>query len=225
MVTTRRQVIDEVNSVSERPVSKSRIFMDEEVNSNDLYSGVSSVDVKTAPRSSEIFSYSTRTETVRRAKPSTASVETVKVRRNKEDFMPVISKKYDETAEVEQTVKEERVSASTRTKVILSIYLAIVVILAAVVIGTGIAVSNSAGTVSALESQVLAKNEAILAQQQNLNILSDETYITGRGVELNMGKIKNATTVSLTGGVGKKTYAARTNWFDGVCDWISGLFQ
>ncbi len=236
MVSTRRQVINE----QDRYGGFESVTAKEPVQAKEEFAS-STIEVQ-APAYTQNFTYSepakeqTRsfryTENAKRYAPE-AEVEVreekVKVRRNREDLMPSIRKERKEKAveEVsEQTaLREERESLSTRTKVVLAVYLAIVVILAAVVIGTGIAITGSTAAVSRLETQVSVKQETLLQQTQTLNMITDETFLKGKAAEKNMINTVNPTVVTPAETIEPVIYKSRTNWFDKICDWLCGFMN
>ena len=150
-----------------------------------------------------------------------------KVPRESEDLMPSIKTRAyaEEIPEEEETVRraEKSEGISTKAKLMLCAYVATVLILAAIVIGTGIAISGAQGSVSALQAELAQKNAVILSQQETLSDLSDETYITGEAVEQGMKKIENTEEVERIELIEPPTYDARTNWFDKFCDWLSNI--
>lgn len=147
--------------------------------------------------------------------------------RESEDVMPSIKTRAyaDEALEEAETVRhaERQEGMSTKAKLMLCAYVATVLILAAIVIATGIAISGVQGNVASLQYELNQKNAVILSQQEALSDLSDETYITGEAVEQGMKKIESTEEVELIELVEPPEYDARTNWFDKFCDWLSNI--
>lgn len=143
--------------------------------------------------------------------------------RKQEDIMPVIRSKPKFVSE-SAPEKNAKQKVAGKTKAILALYMAIVVILSAIVIGTGLAISNANESVGQLENELAAKNAIILQQNKNLDELSDALMIENIAKEMGMVKAGEANEITLMPIVDPIKYESRTNWFDKFCDWIGMIF-
>ena len=147
--------------------------------------------------------------------------------RESEDVMPSIKTRAYMTEKPEEIEKvsrsESKEGLQSKTKLMLAIYVATVIVLAAIVIATGIAISGAENSVSSLEYQLSQKNAVIAGQQAEIAALGDDTYLTGAAVENGMQKVDNAIEVDLIDLGGTVDYEARTNWFDKFSDWLSKI--
>ena len=151
------------------------------------------------------------------------------VPRESEDIMPSIKtqaymaeKPQQEERRVEMREPKKSVM-SAKAKAMLCIYVAAVVLLAVVVIATGLALSSGAARVSALEEAVAGRNAVIAEQMSELATLENESTLTGMATDKGMVKGDVATEIELLPVVGATEYAPRTNWFDKFCDWLNQL--
>lgn len=141
-----------------------------------------------------------------------------------DEFMPRINReKHDEEREQEQvSVKKQKIDG--RTKLVLGIYVSVILILSALVIATGIALSSTGARVNSLESELDAQNAIVARQIEELSRLSDEDAIRGRAYENGMERVESSQSIELLPMGEAKTYEGTTNWFDSFCDWLSGVF-
>ncbi len=100
-----------------------------------------------------------------------------------EDVMPRI-KRESKTA---LAVKE---SVSAKAKVLLAAYIIIAITLAAVVIGTGIAITEIGNRADNIQGRIENLDTQIRQQTSMLERYSDDTYMRGRATELDMEKIE-----------------------------------
>lgn len=154
------------------------------------------------------------------------------VPREPEDIMPSIKtraymteqpQEYVEPETTEYKEPKKKAMLSVKSKVMLAVYIAAVVVLAAVVLATGISLSASTARVTALEGLVAERNAVIAEQVADLAALENDATLTGLATELGMQKVNAATEIELLPEVAPVTYEARTNWFDKLCDWLSNL--
>lgn len=145
------------------------------------------------------------------------------VRRDAEDVMPSI-RTHDATERHEETESDRNAGLlGTRTKVMLAIYVAVAVILAAIVIATGIALSSSTASVASLEAQVAARNATIAEQTSQILALEDDTLLSGMAVEQGMSPVSSVTEFELLPVEDAPAVTESTNWFDRFCDWLSKI--
>lgn len=152
------------------------------------------------------------------------------VPRQPEDIMPSIKTQAymtEKPQEIEQPVarkeKEKKTVLNAKSKAMLAVYIAAVVVLAVVVIATGLALSSGTAKLDALESAVAGRNAIIADQMTELNGLENESTLTGMATDLGMVKSDVATEIELLPVVEPVDYQPRTNWFDRFCDWLSNL--
>jgi len=113
---------------------------------------------------------------------------------------------------------------SSRTKLILFTYLAVAAVLAAVVIGTGLAVTNTGTRVNALEQELAAQTLILGEQELVLHMLSDDIFMAGLAAERGMEFIQGYTAVDLIGLQPVADFEPSTNWFDSVSRFFSRIF-
>ena len=135
------------------------------------------------------------------------------------DLMPVI--KSDEIVEEESETPR---ALERKTKMALCIYLATALIIALIVLVTGAAITSTNSEVALLEQQVLAQSSVLDQQSAQITYLSDDLTIEQSAGELGMVKSAGATEIDLLSLSEKTNYEARTNVFDGFCDFISSIF-
>lgn len=176
------------------------------------------IDIPTETRE---FEYSTPTsvsrtvysEPVSHTKPSSSS---------ESDVMPSIqTMRYLKEKNASQANNRERLES--KTKLMLAIYMIVVVVLSAIVIGTGIAIGNVSERVSALESEFSAQTEVLNAQYNQIDKLQDPDYIRGKAYNNGMENVENVTEVPLLELGDPISYEARTNWFDSFCKWVGSI--
>ncbi len=151
------------------------------------------------------------------------ALEPSAVRRDAEDVMPSI-RTHDAAERHEETEPDRSAGLlSTRTKVMLAIYVAVAVVLAAIVIATGIALSSSTASVASLEAQVAARNATIAEQTSQILALEDDTLLSGMATEQGMSHVSSVTEFELLPVEDAPAVTANTNWFDRFCDWLSKI--
>ena len=133
--------------------------------------------------------------------------------------MPVI--KSDETAE--ESEQKDTQKLSSKAKIMLCVYLATALILALIVLATGLAITGTSKEVAALENEVKTQSALLADSEAMLSHLSDDLTITGSATEMGMVKTEDATKIELIKISDKTSYEERTNAFDRFCDFISGI--
>lgn len=157
--------------------------------------------------------------------PSPAKTKKAR-KREREDVMPTIrTRAYGKPEEEpEETVAPKAKSRlSGKTKAALFAYVAAVVILAIIVIATGLAVSNIGAQASELESEIAAKNNTLSSLNAQIEASTDLDRVTGAAYNNGMSKIETSETVDLLPTVDSIEYEGRTNWFDKFCDFIGKI--
>ena len=135
------------------------------------------------------------------------------------DLMPVI--KSDETAE--ESEQKDTQKLSSKAKIMLCVYLATALILALIVLATGLAITGTSKEVAALENEVKTQSALLADSEAMLSHLSDDLTITSSATEMGMVKTEDATKIELIKISDKTSYEERTNAFDRFCDFISGI--
>lgn len=133
------------------------------------------------------------------------------------DLMPVIK---SEPPKQEETHK---VGLTSKAKVMLGVYAATAIILAMIVLATGLAINGASDQIVALENSVVAQSALLAESEATLRHLSDEDTITGEAVRRGMVRTESSTEVDLVELGAPESYAARSNAFDKFCDFLSGI--
>ena len=137
-----------------------------------------------------------------------------------DEFMPTI--KSDNR--LEEKEEQETRKLSSKTKVMLCVYMATALILALIVLATGLAIGGASKEVAVLENEVKSQSAQLAETDVKLAYLGDDLTITGAATELGMVKNDGATEVELLDYVDGVNYEARTGAFDKLCDFISKVF-
>lgn len=137
-----------------------------------------------------------------------------------DELMPTI--KSDNR--LEEKEESETRKLSSKTKVMLCVYMATALILALIVLATGLAIGSASKEVASLESEVKFQSEQLAETDVKLSYLGDELTITGAATELGMVKTDGATEIELIDYVDGASYEARTGAFDKFCDFVSKVF-
>ena len=137
-----------------------------------------------------------------------------------DEFMPTI--KSDNR--LEEKEEQETRKLSSKTKVMLCVYMATAIILALIVLATGLAFGGASKEVAVLENEVKFQSAQLAETDVKLAYLGDDLTITGAATELGMVKNDGATEVELLDYVDGVNYEARTGAFDKLCDLISKVF-
>lgn len=167
-------------------------------------------------------------------KPFTdTAVSSAKVERatSAETYRVTADMKFDELMptirsdnRLEEKEGQETRKLSSKTKVMLCVYMATALILALIVLATGLAIGGASKEVAVLENEVKFQSAQLAETDVKLAYLGDELTITGAATELGMVKNDGATEVELLDYVDGVNYEARTGAFDKLCDFISKVF-
>ncbi|WP_251546123.1 hypothetical protein [Pumilibacter intestinalis] len=184
-------------------------------------------EVRTAEEEQPVIEYSQRPYfgTFGYEKTVTAPARVKKSRkREKEDVMPSIrTRAYAKEQEKEQPAPREKTRISGKGKVALLVYAAAVVILAVMVIATGLAVSSINASSASLENEIAAKNARLSELNAEIREYTNLDKITGAAINNGMEKVEGATEVELLPTESPTDYEGRTNWFDKFCDFLSNI--
>lgn len=116
-------------------------------------------------------------------------------------------------------------AVSTRTKVAVVSYVAVVLALIIAISFCSVAVAGAFGSAASLEGEY-AVQAAELAELENL--INSENYeeLAKRAEDLGFIDANSATshTYELLETRPAQNFNVETNWFDQLCDWLSGLF-
>jgi cell division protein FtsL len=156
--------------------------------------------------------------------PTLSYGETIRIspKLDSEDLMPSVRKE----APAVKSEETPRIKLEQKTRTMLVVYVVAAVVLAIVVLATGLAISGAAADAAEIQGRVDALNAQLLSQQAEIGDLSDPEVIGKKAEErLGMGPIgDNVATIERAGAVEPVTYEERTNLFDKICDFLSGLF-
>ena len=136
------------------------------------------------------------------------------------EFMPSIEREEH----IEEREEQITHKLSSKAKVMLCVYMATAVILAIIVLATGLAIGGASKEVTVLENEVKFQSAQLAGTDEKLAYLGDELTITDAASELGLVVADNVTEVELLDYVGSMNYEARTGAFDRFCDFISGIF-
>lgn len=206
-------------------------------NETQRYGGFSDIEIK--PQDAEIeigdsfmrseqkraeasFDYSKPSVRIANEKPEVKQDVAIPQEDYSQYMFNIRSQKQQEEA-VEKSVSKERQKIDGRTKLLLGVYISVIVLLSALVIGTGIYLTTNATKVDALQNELTVKNAYLSEQIAQINVLSDEDVISGKAFANGMEKVTTSEVIELLPMQDVKTYEGTTNWFDSFCDWLSGV--
>lgn len=199
MVTTKREINIDNNLTAVEKRSAVRVTPEEKTVS--------------IPAQAETFTEVTR------APEQTTNVRVTTPEVDFSDFMLTVNK----TPVPKEEPKQEVQKLSSKAKVMLVVYMATALILALIVLATGLAITGASKEVSALESEVRTQSAVLAESEAMLSHLSDDVTITGAAANLGMVKTENATEIELIELTDKTSYEERTNGFDRFCDFLSRI--
>ena len=131
------------------------------------------------------------------------------------------------TRAFEKFEKETKVSAkvTAKGKLIIAIYAVAVTALFLIVVYNAIAISKLTAESGALESSVASQSQLVDQLKNQLGHVSDSAVLAGKAEEMGMTQ-GNASSiqVQLPPAVQADEIQTQTNWFDWLCDIISGAF-
>ena len=132
----------------------------------------------------------------------------------------------DETSEKreEKTEKSSSGRITVRNKAALFGYLAAVIVLAVLVIVSGVAISTVNEQSDSLRTEIFARNERLFEQNAAIADLTDPSRIENEAIANGMEKIEDPEVIELLPVVEGVKYEGRTNAFDKFCDWLSNFF-
>lgn len=131
------------------------------------------------------------------------------------------------TRAFEKFEKETKVSAkvTAKGKLIIAIYAVAVTALFLIVVFNAIAISKLTADAGRLESSVYAQSQVVDQLKNSLNYVSDSRVLAGKAEDMGMIQgMASTIQVQLPPAVQAEEIQTRTNWFDWLCDIISGAF-
>ena len=134
------------------------------------------------------------------------------------DTMPTVSK---ERKPVEQ---KEVTAISVRNKVMLGVYLMVALVLSVIVAATGIIIGNRSSELASVEGEIKTATAILNVQEAEIADLMSDASVLERAELSGMIKPENVTEVPLIPMNNATGYVESSNFFDRVCDWVSGVF-
>lgn len=154
-----------------------------------------------------------------------------KVKYEKEDLLPTVKTRQYATElqeeEVEEAVaptRKEKRAIDTKTKVMLTVYVIVALILAIAVIATGVIVSKASAQADNIAGQV-AQKQVLLSEMQT-ELAEQMNSMPQKAGEL--GMVTNAGTTYRVSGledVGYPQATPRSDAFDAFCDWLGKVIS
>lgn len=147
-----------------------------------------------------------------------------KKRREREDIMPSIrTRKLAQEKDAPQEKETPRAKISAKSKMALILYAVAAVVIAAVVIATGLAVNSFNDESARLEQEINVRNEQLASLAGEIALYTDPDYIAAAATGNGMHKTDTPVEVELRPTTRPVTYKGKSNWFDKLCDWLSKI--
>lgn len=126
----------------------------------------------------------------------------------------------------EQEKEEEHISAplSKTSKLVISVYAVGIVALILLIVLNALAISSLSVSNTALQAQVVAKQQEVAALAETLSQAGSNEAILQRAEELGMVSADGQSIVIDLGTAQASQAEGATNWFDWICDFVSSLF-
>ena len=142
-----------------------------------------------------------------------------------EKTMQYAEKKTDEKVKEFKLLKNETVkSASNARKGLITLYVTIVVVIAVLIATTGMMISTLSRDISGMEQELNQKQNYIATQSAELSKYNDDDYIYAKAKDQGMEENDQKTTIELIPVNLKSEHTGSNNWFDNLCDFLSGVF-
>jgi len=140
--------------------------------------------------------------------------------------MQYAQKKPDEKIKGFKLIKKDRERATTQEarKGLITLYVTIVVVIAVLIATTAMMISNLSQDISALENELAQKQNYIAQTNAELSKYDDDNYIYAKAKEKGMQDNDDIYTVELIPVKYQPEPSGDTNWFDALCDFLSGVF-
>lgn len=123
-----------------------------------------------------------------------------------------------------QQKNQATTTASSRNKVLLFMYLVAAIVLATVVIITGVLLANASDNANAFDEQLAIQMQILNEQDMQLVMLNDGTFLRGRALEIGMRPNDVVHHIDLIELSDVPTVAQNTNGFDGVTRGFARVF-
>lgn len=120
--------------------------------------------------------------------------------------------------------KAKTASAQDARKGLITLYVTIVVVIAVLIATTAMMISSLSQDISALESELNQKQTYIAQNNAELSKYNDDNYIYSKAKEQGMQDNQDVYTVELIPVKYQSEPKGDNNWFDSLCDFLSGVF-
>ncbi|HEY8424106.1 MAG TPA: hypothetical protein VIL23_05035 [Clostridia bacterium] len=139
--------------------------------------------------------------------------------------MQYAEKKPDEKVKSFQLVKKDKTAvAQDAKKGLITLYVTIVVVIAVLIATTAMMISSLSQDISALENEINKAQNYIALNSAELSKYNDDNYIYAKAKEQGMGENKNVYVLELIPVKYQPEPKGDSNWFDYLCDFLSGVF-
>jgi cell division protein FtsL len=140
--------------------------------------------------------------------------------------MQYAEKKPDEKVKSFKINKKERTLTDQEAsqKGLLTMYITIVVVIAVLIATTAMMISNLSQDISALEYEIAQRQNLIALSSAELSKYDDDNYIYAKAKEQGMQDNQDTYTVELIPLKYQSEPKGGNNWFDALCDFLSGVF-
>ena len=115
-------------------------------------------------------------------------------------------------------------TASSARKGLITLYVTIVVVIAVLIATTGMMISTLSQDISAMEQQLSEKQNYIATQSAELSKYDDDNYIYSKAKGQGMDDNDQVTKIELIPVNIDSQPEGGDNWFDKLCDFLSGVF-
>lgn len=142
-----------------------------------------------------------------------------------EKTMQYAEKKTAEKAKDFKLSKNEAVkTASNAKKGLITLYVTIVVVIAVLIATTGMMIATLSQDISAMEEELNYKQNYIATQSAELSKYDDDNYIYSKAKDQGMKENDQVNTIELIPVKQQSEPLGGDNWFDNLCDFLSGVF-
>ncbi|HEY8444420.1 MAG TPA: hypothetical protein VIL24_06460 [Clostridia bacterium] len=140
--------------------------------------------------------------------------------------MQYAEKKPDEKVKSFKINKKERTLTAQEAsrKGLLTLYVTIVVVIAVLIATTAMMISTLSQDISAFEYEISQKQNYIALSNAELSKYDDDNYIYSKAKEQGMKDNQDVQTVELIPVKYQSQPKGQSNWFDALCDFLSGVF-
>ncbi|MBQ2723932.1 MAG: hypothetical protein IJF72_04745 [Clostridia bacterium] len=125
----------------------------------------------------------------------------------------------------DETIAPAKVEMNKATKIAIASYVAVVCLLIVGIALCSFFVSDTYATLAVSQGEYVSQQETLAQVEQAIASLTDEQLVE---LGLSMGFVPidatNSYTYDLLETRPEQTFQIEGNWFDNVCDWITGIF-